>query len=45
MEKKNSSNRPWKAEFGGSAKINLQSKVRNFAEIATNIVLSKFDYL
>ena len=26
MEKKNPSNRPWKAEFGGIAKINLHVK-------------------
>ena len=40
--KKNSSNVPWKAEFGGIAK-NCMSKVRNFAELAPNIGFSEFD--
>ena len=34
MEKKNSSNRPWKAEFGGIAKKICMSKARNFAASA-----------
>ena len=44
MEKINSSNMPWKAEFGGIAKINAMSKVRKFADIAPNIGFSEFDF-
>ena len=44
MEKKNSSNRPCKAEFGGIAKLICMSKVRNFAELAPNIGFSEFDF-
>ena len=35
---------PWKAEFGGIAKINAMSKVRKFADIAPNIGFSEFDF-
>ena len=34
---------PWKAEFGGNAKLICMSKERNFAEIAPNIGFSEFD--
>ncbi|MDD5790989.1 MAG: hypothetical protein PUD22_00195, partial [Erysipelotrichaceae bacterium] len=44
MEKKNSSNRPRKAEFGGIAKLICMPKVRNFAELAPNIGFSEFDF-
>ena len=44
MEKKNPSNRPWKAEFGGIAKLICMSNLRNFAEIAPNIGFSEFDF-
>ena len=44
MEKKNSSNRPWKAGFGGIAKLICMSKIRNFAEIAPTIGFSDFDF-
>ena len=41
---KNSSNRPWKAEFGGIAKKLAMSKVQNFADITPNIPFTEFDF-
>lgn len=41
---KNSSNRPWKAEFGGIAKKLAVSKVQNFADIIPNIPFTEFDF-
>ena len=44
IEKKSSSNRQCKAEFGGIAIIICMSKVRNFSEIAPNIAFSEFNF-
>ena len=41
---KNSSDRPWKAEFEEIAKLFAMSKVRSFADIAPNIGFLEFDF-